>query len=325
MKKHLHYLDYLRVLSVTLIFFCHVSANSSIIIGQYIGLVLNVGVEIFFLLSGFCLGLQGEIQDIKKWIKKRILRIYIPYELFLVALFFCYIIQNTPIIWRNWILEATGLFSVVHGSTHTWFITVILVCYCITPICDKLLLVKGKVSDKFIIFVLICLSILFCFIPVSFVSNKAPHVLYYVIAYICGRRWSAYEKNVNIKKSYLWCALVIIGMAVRFVSRFFVDGTVLYNVVVLLTQYLVAVAISALCYIFFQNKTMPLLLKKYCDISYEIYLVHYPLIVGPLYLLSVTNYFVINLIILFTFTIVSSICIFELGNSISGLGEKNRG
>ena len=84
--KRLEFISYLRVLAVASIFLCHLVVESLNPYVQMTGQFFNIGVEIFFIISGFCFGLQGEIKDSIKWYKKRLTRIFHHTGCFLLLL-----------------------------------------------------------------------------------------------------------------------------------------------------------------------------------------------------------------------------------------------
>ena len=103
--------------------------------------LFNIGVNIFIIISGVCFGLQGTIKNTIKWYKKRICRIYIPYEIFLVFLAVTYMITGRHLQFTNWISCVIGIQGAqvgVLGADHTWFLTALLICYMITPILSKI-------------------------------------------------------------------------------------------------------------------------------------------------------------------------------------------
>ena len=75
-NKQTTFILYLRTFSVLSILLCHlVQANPSSYV-QMTAQFFNIGVELFIIISGFCFGLQGKIDDWKKWYGKRVQRIY---------------------------------------------------------------------------------------------------------------------------------------------------------------------------------------------------------------------------------------------------------
>lgn len=65
--------------AVVSILLCHYISESSNVYLQMLAQFFNIGVNIFIIISRFCLGLQGEIRDVKYWYIKRLKRIYVPY------------------------------------------------------------------------------------------------------------------------------------------------------------------------------------------------------------------------------------------------------
>ena len=67
-------ISFVRVCAMFFIMICHVGSRFNLeVVGQF----FNVGVPIFFLISGFLYG-GKEITDAKQWLSKRLIRIYIP-------------------------------------------------------------------------------------------------------------------------------------------------------------------------------------------------------------------------------------------------------
>ena len=64
----------IRVMAMILIVSCHITQGYD----QQIAYILNVGVQIFFLLSGFLYG-KIEITSIASYAKKRFVKLYIPF------------------------------------------------------------------------------------------------------------------------------------------------------------------------------------------------------------------------------------------------------
>lgn len=86
------FVTWLRAFAVISILLCHYVQKSANAYIQMSAQLFNIGVNIFFLISGFCFGLQGEIKDTFNWYKKRLKRIYIPLWIFLIFLMLTYIV-----------------------------------------------------------------------------------------------------------------------------------------------------------------------------------------------------------------------------------------
>ena len=98
---------------------------------------LNIGVPIFIILSGFLFGVREGGKNALSWYMRRIKRIYIPYELFVIILAVITILYGGNIIKRDWLFLVLGLQGSVvgvYGAEQTWFITALLFCYMLTPV-----------------------------------------------------------------------------------------------------------------------------------------------------------------------------------------------
>ena len=78
----------------------------------------------------------GQNKYLIRWYVKRIKRIYVPYELFLVILFVLHLIIREKINAIQWLKTALGIHGCdgVEGAEQTWFISAILICCLVTPI-----------------------------------------------------------------------------------------------------------------------------------------------------------------------------------------------
>ncbi|MBR1675821.1 MAG: acyltransferase family protein [Clostridia bacterium] len=86
MRQKYVFVNWLRAISCLLILLCHVVGQSGNAYIRMSGQLFNIGVFLFFIMSGFCFGIQDEIVNPLKWYLKRITKIFIPYLLFLIIL-----------------------------------------------------------------------------------------------------------------------------------------------------------------------------------------------------------------------------------------------
>lgn len=286
------FVTWLRAFAVICILLCHYVQESTNAYIQMSAQLFNIGVNIFFIISGFCFGLQGEIRDALKWYKKRLKRIYIPYWTFLIFLALVYIVLGRKFHIWNWlscILGVQGANVGVLGADHTWFITAILICYLITPLMAK----RGSKIG------LICLGIVpvvLALIPNPSVYTLLDPVCFYMLAYSAGRKYKS--DDITLKKSIIAFMVMIISFAVRFGVKIFADGTILYErIAVVYTQYIAAFAIFLIFAFVFKNLEVKKWCKGFCKISFEVYLCHYMFVVGPVSTMSLTANFTLNMLI----------------------------
>ena len=87
----------------------------------------------------------------------------------------------------------------------------------------------------------------------------------------------------------------IIQFATRFIGRVMIDGTKLYNLVIVnYTHYVAAACIFMLFSIIFSKAKMLKIVQLVDDISFEIYLCHYMFIVGPVSVMYITGNWIIK-------------------------------
>lgn len=101
--------------------------------------VFNIGVQVFLAISGYLYG-GKTIQNWPPWFKKRFMKLYIPYFIFFVFCipFYCLFapeiinIKSVSIYFLN--LQGIVATANIKGLSHLWFMTVIALCYLITPV-----------------------------------------------------------------------------------------------------------------------------------------------------------------------------------------------
>lgn len=270
------------------------------------GQFLNVGVEVFFLISGFLFGMRKINIKYIEWYKKRFKRILPSFYVFLVVLLCVYLIVDVKLDISRWLiyifcLQGTGLY--LYGAEHLWFLTVLLMCYLITPIMDWLR-VNSSRNRNVILYVCFILVQLLC---TYFISEKLGTYLLkiniYVIGYVLGK--STYKCD-KLYQFVLAMALGIVGVVVRLIGKVLIDGTVTYNVMVAgITHSMIALAMLLMFQYMFHKE--PGRIVRFLDgISYEVYLVHYMFIVGPVSLMTVTDTYVVNCAIVIVASMIAA-------------------
>lgn len=136
---------WLRVYSMCSIVVCHIFQAYGI---YYCSSVFNVGVQIFFLLSGFLYS-NKVITNWSDWWQRRWQKLYIPYLLCLVLsigyLSFICGRPCSPIAICAHLLNLQGLRSVlrinsflIQGLQHFWFMTAIMASYIMLMILQRI-------------------------------------------------------------------------------------------------------------------------------------------------------------------------------------------
>ena len=92
-EKYSFSISCIRVVATLLIILCHVVQEYNNSILAMTGQIFNVGVIIFFFMSGFLYG-DKEITNVGKWISNRFVRLMLPIYIFLIYLLVIFLFQN---------------------------------------------------------------------------------------------------------------------------------------------------------------------------------------------------------------------------------------
>ena len=124
---------------------------------------LNVGVQVFLLLSGFLYGNKHKI-DPKTFYWKNIPKILIDYWFYVALMVPVYLfVANRNISMNEYIRLLLGISVGIPGMGHLWYISTILVCYIITPLVFRQL--RPKVNVLFILLLFVVSEIVFAVLP----------------------------------------------------------------------------------------------------------------------------------------------------------------
>lgn len=129
-------ISFLRMTSMIFIVTCHFLQYY----GNELAWWLNVGVQIFFFVSGFLYGHKEDVVSID-FIIKNFKKILIPYFCFLLPVIGLYAVFAKENLTLSLVRKTLLCASTIKGIGHLWFISYILFCYLITPylymICKK--------------------------------------------------------------------------------------------------------------------------------------------------------------------------------------------
>lgn len=314
----------LRVFAMILILACHIVQEHS---NEYIKMTaqfLNVGVSIFILISGYLYGIKKINENYVEWIIKRAKRILIPLYIFMSYLLIIYLIKGSNISIFNWIayiLNLQGLQIYVHGAEHLWYLTVIMICYLITPILDKNKEKLNNESIGILITILIFIQVLTTYFIGTQIGIYLIYILLYITSYIVG---NSVNISISNKKLYLAFGTGIISITIRLIGRALLDDTIIYNVIIVgYTQAIIAFSIFYI-FAYLGNKIKANSVIKYIDsISFEVYLVHYMYMVGPVRLMGLTNSFVLNTIITIIVSVITAILLKKISKVIYYFTDKD--
>ncbi len=315
----------IRILAMISIVSCHIFQS----LDMQIAFWLNVGVQVFLFMSGYLYG-QKTIDNNKNWIIKQFKKILVPYYIYVLCIIGVYLIfASNDMTWNNVIsLLTLQIFcSLPKGLGHLWFILIILACYMITPLLQKI--IKSNIyarNKKIILIFIICILVEFLFFQ-SKITTNICNIICYILGYLI-----AYEKSKEKNKT-IECIIIILAIITNAIKIFDVNSNnivinSILNILVLNSHILLGSAIFIILYKLFKNINNLLreTNKKYIDTidsyCYYIYITHHVFILGPLSLINITPIFVINLLIIIICIIISSYLLKKITDLI--INKKNK-
>lgn len=173
------------------------------------------------------------------------------------------------------------------GGAHLWFVSVIFLCYLVTPLLQKI--------KKWLIIVISMLIVMgdgLCYL-----SHVGGMTILYTSVYIIGYYFRNKEKEITKVNAV---AIIILSLIIRLVSMKYLDGTVIYDcLLVYLTHTALAIGLFSLGRRIFDLKSRSSI-DWFDDISYFVYITHYMFMVGPLRTMGLTSNLLLNTIITVT-------------------------
>ena len=284
-------LSVIRVFAMVLIVSCHIAQCYEL----QIAFLLNIGVQIFFFMSGFLYGRLDITGSPFSFYKKRFVKVYLPYYIILAiviviyAVFRLYKFNAKQIL--LYLLNLQWFSTPIDGLNHLWFLTVLMVGYLLTPWVKRLL---DKHPVWFILVFVVCCVAEFVLVK-KFYSFCAWVALYFA-GMLFGHYYSKKTSNLVLLVSSIVLAILLVLFKPEWLSQDeFVHHTIWFHWVLGLFLF---VSLFRLLPLIVKSEKKHSLIKHLDSISYEVYLVHHPLILGPLSMMFVTKFAWLNVLIM---------------------------
>lgn len=130
-------ITYLRAMAAVSIFICHILFISGFF---KTSMWFNTGVPIFFIISGFLMSQKQVVLDtagVAKFYKSRIQKLYLPYAIYVsIVSAVLFLIRKPPdaAAFFLYLFGAAGFSpKSILGLGHLWFMSVLVICYLLTP------------------------------------------------------------------------------------------------------------------------------------------------------------------------------------------------
>lgn len=260
---------------------------------------LNVGVQVFFIISGYLYG-NRSIDAPVPWLKKRFVKILTPYYIFLTLAIVGYLIVSPERLGLANVISSYFVVGTIQGIGHLWFVSYILFCYFITP---YLAAIRDYLSKKNLLFAIGSIVVLFgvySIIEILINGHFRPgrvgcYILGYFTAVFVNRLG---EKTINI---CFWMSLIPTAISTYvYCHLHYIQGLEMKGMLVHITDYshaFLGYSITMLLMIVFKEIKKSRMLEFSDKYSYEIYLVHQLFILSPLTLLNTSHHFTINVLL----------------------------
>ncbi len=190
-------ISYLRVLALLLILLCHICLS------YHTGweYLLNIGVQIFFLISGILHGLKG-IDNARTWYRSKFIKIFVPYYIYLLCALPIFAFFSTEgVSIRQVVVYLVDIQWFVGGGIkglgQLWFMSAIAVCYLVTPLLQKFRQYSTHVSIVLIAIALVNYSML----------HKMETYFSALFLYTIG--YYLINANTNVRKFIGWGSFVV--------------------------------------------------------------------------------------------------------------------
>lgn len=270
-----------RVLATLFIVICHIISYYTMIPGSaFLGQFFNVGVQMFIMISGILYGRKRynmKAHDSRAFLRSRYAKVLLPTHIWAIIILlvtgFQNIINTVVVLLNiqgiNWIIRSCNMPDGGKYLSHTWFITVILICYLIEPLLYRSMdAIKSWHIAALYLFG-IAASVL--------VNVNILLILYFIAAYYVAAN---YQKLFN-KRLLIYNLLLVVALTVRLGGKILLDGTIIYDrAIVELSQQMLALVIMA--YIsklndkkLFNSITETRAFRFLEKHSFSIYLVHF--------------------------------------------------
>ncbi|MCU6770368.1 Uncharacterized protein conserved in bacteria [uncultured Bacteroides sp.] len=295
----------LRSLAMVSIVTCHILQATN---NKYCWL-FNIGVQVFLAISGYLNG-RKYIENWIYWAKKRLNKLYVPYITFILICFiFYYIFAPNNINVKSvviHILDLQGLVSSanISGLSHLWFMSIIAICYIITPILQFVRKYNILIPVFIVISILNFFIFKICVVPFSW-------LFVYIMGYMYGASTIFWKRRITVFVSclFIWLSLFISWEDI-------LDYQNIINQLFHAMSGLFAIIFTIILFKRFNITLKNKIISTTDKYSYEIYLVHHVFILGPFSLMTITGNLFINISSIIVLTFLCSIILNYISSKI---------
>ena len=232
-KSYNHTVSFIRLLSMLMIISCHIFQYYDHVLAY----VLNVGVQVFLVMSGYLYGTK-EIDSVKSFYIKQFKKILVPYYVFLIFAICLYYFSAPQYLDYKKVVLSFLTVGNLDGLGHLWFIKYILLCYLLVPILVRIRDRINTLELKYFAYVCVLTMIVveFILLPMPLLGGMSVNCFVFGFFFSnfdrCGGRRTLFPKvfvvcavciNIfrvilisnrffrRILSFYVWCSIVYIS------------------------------------------------------------------------------------------------------------------
>lgn len=295
----------IRLISTASIVICHIQQHYNISLCWW----FNVGVQIFFFMSGFLLG--GGTEKNSKWLFKRIRRIFTDYFIYIVIIICLYSLFTPETFTFDIIANLLCGKSTIYGAEQLWFVRPLFLCYLHVFLIDYFV---GKIVQSNYLIKIIGSAIIL-FILFFFSIEVDGH---WLICFICGY---LIRKLFDTRVCHIIIAIITGMFTIGFSYLRIVDqGNNSYYV---WWHVFAGVFFFMFLYVVLKKKKLKLSenKKKFLNFTdkytYDIYINHWLFISSYFSVLELTKYRVANFMMFLILTLLSAYFLFCISEFVN--------
>lgn len=311
-----------RVFSMFLIILCHIIHLYTFIPGsQFLKEVLNVGVYTFLAISGYLYG-QKDIVSPGRWLAQRAQKIMLPASILSVCVFAGIALMEHSfdgVSFLVYLVNLQGLafflpprwifFQEQSILAPLWFVTVIMLCYCLVPLLQKL---RGRFPS-----LPACLALSVLLTAGCYILGVGTGVLmYYFVVFGTGycMGWFTEQRCIRPWAFAGYTVVTMLLQVLRLWLRAVCDGSGYYQAFVGVSH--MALGIWILCVFFLLGRYLPKhllrlsqsrMVSKLDGISLYVYMTHNVFVVSGLSPYRHTDNLLVSTVLFFLLSFASAI------------------
>ncbi len=298
----------IRIVSALFIFLCHAFNVLNYSYSSILSQMFNVGVPIFFMISGYLYYGRDMPKNIFAWFLKRIMKLVLPLEILILILFVFYTIASVNVPTSTWISNIIPICGITQdylpGCGHLWFISHILICYTLVPLLIKIKS-KKEIKPSVLLVIYLIVAIASAYTLPQIFNTLVHSILSFLIGF-----------HILPKMKPRLSASLFIGVcsiAIRVIGWLWLDNTVFYTCFLsAVTHKVLAISIIfSLCAMYEKISLLQRadkILKSAAKYTYEFYLIHQVFMDGPT-AIAFFDSTLLNVLIAFIFSVMGAIFI----------------